>query len=85
METTIDLDMIEHHEFVIKPSFDEGLARKSSLMFVLMFDHSLPCAELRSEMEEAESKANAILRKVSVCWRGRSCDDSRCTDRWRMS
>ena len=28
VETTIDLDMVAHHEFVIKPSFDESLARK---------------------------------------------------------
>lgn len=38
VETTIDLDMVEHHEFVIKPSFDEGLARKSSCSFDIRVD-----------------------------------------------
>ena len=33
VEITIDLDMVEHHEFVIKPSFDEGLARELSTFF----------------------------------------------------
>ena len=28
VESTIDLDMVSHHEFVIKPSFDEGLTRE---------------------------------------------------------
>ena len=27
IESTIDMDMIQHHEYVIKPSFDEGLQR----------------------------------------------------------
>ena len=25
VEATVDLDLVSHHEFVIKPSFDEGL------------------------------------------------------------
>ena len=27
VETTVDLDLVDHHEFVIRPSFDEGLQR----------------------------------------------------------
>ncbi len=28
VESTIDLDMVEHREFVIKPDFDDGLTRE---------------------------------------------------------
>ena len=62
--------MVEHHEFVIKPTFNEGLARKippphcrfknTNLMFYVIL-----LVELRSEMDESESKATKVLRKVS--------------------
>lgn len=28
VEATVNLDLVEHHEFMVKPSMDEGLQRK---------------------------------------------------------
>ncbi len=33
VETTVDLELVDHHEFVIKPSFDEGLTGTACVLY----------------------------------------------------
>ncbi len=34
VETTIDLDNVHHHEYLIKPSFNDNLTRKSLIKLI---------------------------------------------------
>ena len=36
VESTIDLAMVDHREYVIKPDFDEGLARECMASWVVV-------------------------------------------------
>ena len=56
VETTVDLDALDHHEFVIKPEFDEGLRtirkRLDKLKYEMNVEHTKVGKDLDQETEK---------------------------------
>lgn len=56
VETTVDLDALENHEFIIKPEFDEGLRvirkKLDKLRYDMDMEHRRVSKDLNQEMEK---------------------------------
>ncbi|XP_064405343.1 DNA mismatch repair protein Msh2-like isoform X2 [Halichondria panicea] len=84
VESTIDLDMVEHREFVIKPDFDDGLTQLRQEMEELESKMNSQCRKAANELGleplktiklESNSQLGHYLRitkKVDKCLRGQS-------------
>jgi DNA mismatch repair protein MSH2 len=62
IETTIDLDQIEYHEFIVKPSFDEGLQQLRLEMDELLHKMS---AEMNKAARELGLEATKTIKLES--------------------
>lgn len=66
VETTVDLDLVDHHEFVIKSSFDKDLSRESQDSVGSAGCIDCMCAELRGEMDDVEAKMQTVFRSAAA-------------------
>lgn len=68
VESTIDMDLANNHEYVIKPSlnFGEELIGEC-LSFQYSSSHCITNIDLREQMSRLESKIKAEFKKVRAC------------------
>lgn len=56
VETTVDLDALDHHEFIIKPEFDDGLRtirkRLDRLKYDMEVEHRKAGQDLNQDTEK---------------------------------
>lgn len=67
VEETVDMDLVNTHEYVIKSSFDKGLSGnfKEEWLKAVLYA-LLSSLDLRDQMNKIESKINVQLKKVSM-------------------
>ena len=63
IETTVDLDRIRNHEYVIKPEYDQDL-KSTSTLYLLYSSLLLRRLECREKQDELESKMHEDLSTV---------------------